>query len=80
MLSFLVGIIISVGCGYAVFSKHIDDGFIGRHILTFASISGLGFAYSGEPRALLTAYVLLIFLILWLQFRKIWRMSNAKLG
>lgn len=77
MLHVVVGALIFCGCAYAVFSKRVNDGFIGRHLLTFAAIAGVGYAYSGEMRALLTAYVLMITFVLWFAFRKVVGMADA---
>lgn len=80
MLAITVGIAIFLGSSWAVFSKRVDDGFIGRHLLTFIAISGAGYAYSGELTAILTAYVLFILFGLWLPLRKVLRMSHADMG
>lgn len=77
MLHIITGTVIFFGCAYLVFSKRINDGFIGRHMLTFAAIAGAGFAYSGELRALLAAYVLMIGFVLWFALRKVVSMADA---
>jgi len=76
MLHVVVGALIFYGCAYAVFSARVNDGFIGRHLLTFSAIAGAGYAYSGELRALLTAYVLLLIAALWATFRKVLSLAH----
>lgn len=70
----VVGLIVLILCTWAVFSPHVHDGFIGRHLLVFAAISAAGFAYGGELQAFLTMYALVLtFLILYYarEFKKI---------
>lgn len=62
---------------WAVFSKHIDDGFIGRHLFAFTAISGAGYAYSGSPSALSLMLVLIITALLWMTCRYTWRLTHA---
>ena len=62
----IIGCLILVCCTWAVFSQHVHDGILGRHLLTFAAISGAGFAYSGHPRAFIISYILLmLFFFCW---------------
>ena len=74
----LVGWLLFLACLCAVFSEKFDDGIVGRHILTFSAICSFAYACNGEPRALLTAYILLISLSMWLTLRKVIRLAYTK--
>jgi len=73
-----VGTLIFLVCFWAVFSPRVRDGFIGRHLLTFAAISGVGFAYSGELKAFFTSYVLVMLFSALFLTREIWKMRHAQ--
>jgi len=77
MLHAFWGTLIFFGCAFLVFDNRIKDGLIGRHLLTFAAISAAGYAYSGEDRALLTCYLLLLIFGLLLACRKLDRTEDA---
>lgn len=73
----MIGFIIFLVCTWAAFSKRVDDGFVGRHLLTFAAIAGAAYGVNGDVRAFFTAYVLLIAFALWHTFRKVWKLANV---
>jgi hypothetical protein len=75
MFSVLTGSLIFIGCFYVVFNARIDDGLLGRILLSFSAIAGAVYVYGGYPRALLTAYVLLILVLLWVALRKVLRIA-----
>jgi hypothetical protein len=79
MAHILVGLVIFLVCLWAVFSHRVHDGFIGRHLLVFAAIAGAGFAYSGEVRAFLTAYTLILIFSILFMVQNLRKMSHAKM-
>lgn len=79
MAHIVVGLAIFFICTWAVFSPRVHDGFFGRHLLTFAAIAALGFAYSGEMRAFMTAYVLIFVFSVWFMLQGLRKMSHAEM-
>lgn len=79
MAHLIIGGIIFAACVWAVFSPRVRDGFIGRHLLTFAAISALGFAYSGELRAFFTMYILILSFAVLFYVREFKKIAHAKL-
>lgn len=74
----IIGLGIFIICTYAVYSHKIDDGFVGRHFLTFIAISAAGYAWSGNDRALMTIWVLVIGMALWMSLRQIWKGKHER--
>ncbi len=79
MEHFVVGMVIFLGSLWAVFDPRVKDGLIGRHLLVFAAIAGMGFAYSGEVRAFMTSYVLLMVFSVLVMLREFQEVRHAKM-
>lgn len=71
------GVILFALCTWAVFSRHVDDGFVGRHLLTFAAIFSAGYVYSGDTTSFLIGYVLTILFMLYAVLRQYIKLACA---
>lgn len=71
------GLVLFGLCTWAILSRRVNDGLVGRHLLTFAAIFSAGYAYSGNTASFYVAYVLAIMFLLYAALRQYVKLARA---